>query len=121
MQMKFPLSARIRSLRSMARDSGVAARTKRSASLRNLRFNIPGLLFGLWFAPLFGWCFLVRQQRDERADDEHDPANPNPHRQRIVENLDDGFLPVMSWSGKNDVYIAFGGRIESDFMGCLRF
>jgi len=59
--MKFPLSVRIRSLRSAAKDNEFAARIKRKANLRNLHIYSFRLLFRYCFLPLADGRLLVRK------------------------------------------------------------
>src|SRR6266705_7133936 len=99
MQMKLGLSSRIRSLRSAASARGVVTSIKRSASSRNLGFNFFLLLFGFGLLTLSRRRLLIGQQCDQGPYDQHHAADPDPHRQWVVEDLENSFLAVRCCAG----------------------
>src|SRR5262245_37031153 len=119
--MNFGLSSRIRSSRSAPRTSGAATTTETSRKLRNFRFNSFALLFGPGLLPFSWWRLPVRKQCDERSNDQDNAADPHPHRQRIVEDLDDRLFSISCCSGENDVHVISRGRVNRHFTCRLRF
>src|SRR5438309_1205757 len=106
--------------RSAASATGVA-RTNNKANLRNLLFNFFSFLFGFGFRTSPKNGLLVRQQRNQRARYQHNPTYPYPHRQRIIENLNDGLLAVARAAFEDDIDVILVGGIDRDFVGLLLF
>src|SRR5262249_40044873 len=111
----------MRSLRSAAGDSELAAKSDKRTSLRNLRFNVFLLLFRFCFLPSSDRSLLVGQQCDERSDHEDDAADPDPHRQRVVKDLDDGLLSIGSRAGEYNVNVVLCRGIDRHFARGLWF
>src|SRR5881628_3397040 len=107
--------------RSAPSESGVAASTSSNTALRNLFFNFFSFLFGLDFGTSSENGLLVRQQRDQGARHQHNPADPHPHRQRIIESLNYGLLTVTCAALEHDMDVILGSGIDRNLGGRLLF
>src|SRR6267142_1993891 len=90
--------------RSAASERGAVARRRSSAALRHFFSNVFLFLrLVCRLLTLSGTGFLVGQQCDQCADAEHDSAEPDPHDQWVVVDLDIRSFPVGGRTRKDHV------------------
>src|SRR3989449_10220568 len=109
---------------SAASARGTVARIRSSAArrLRNFFSNVFLFLRSVCCLWTLSWTgFLVWQQCDQRAQAEYDSAEPDPHDQRVVVDLDIRSFPVGCGARKDHVDVFLQRRPDGNFRRGLLF